>query len=874
MSIPGGGHALHTGSSREQHNGGGPGVGGPGAKMQQPFSKHQQQLAGSVQSLTAAHLHSHKELDPRVMSGGGGHHGPPPPPKIEALGMIDAWARMPPRYASQPTSLEPRFIGSSPAAFYHAPVSPYGTAYAGLGSKNPHHGGAPWSNGTDVASYFRYPPGPPGSAEFHHPESMSIPGIFGNGYPAGTYGAPSNFGYSPFPPTHTASGPAVSQDYTGWAPTTAHELLDRGAHQKNPYGDYYSYDLVSTAQPNMIAPTGAPLDMGGGPITINCDERVKSLGNQIENLSLAPMGPNLVFGNSDHDLEQQGHVTHEGPLAAGVTNPENVDLPTKVEEALHPEYSADVSPNRTDGESPVMASKKAIATSGSTTDKTENNNNDNNNNDNDIDQTDNDSTVIDVKQEKHSSALNAAASTTESQTLSNVATDAAEDGSQTAASGNKDPSSSNMLGNSGHEEMAGDEKKEAVSTSKESMNLSNWNWMDEEVKDWSASPPPSPAVLPLDSNDAVSLKQNDDAVDHDDGGEEQTSTQLLQDLIRKNNYNPSELDARIEGARFFVIKSYSEDDVHRSIKYSIWCSTEHGNKKLDQAFRHQKNKETNPIYLFYSVNGSGHFCGMAQMTSSVDYDTLTGVWAQDKWKGKFNVKWIYVKDIPNQELRHIRLENNENKPVTNSRDTQEVPPDKGRQVLEIMHSYRHETSLFDDFVYYEDMEHKREAERENQHTRDRGSPSLGARSSASTSTFRDPPPKRKDHVDDAREGHPSNGNHHHQHHRESHHHGKDYHHRGDLREHPRNSAVSGGCSGGRSFSGSNAGSYNHRENNSRGFGGFRGEADSRSNNHSGRSFTNFRRNADRDRDNIGGERTFFSSRNNTSVRNDTAHWRS
>jgi hypothetical protein len=36
--------------------------------------------------------------------------------------------------------------------------------------------------------------------------------------------------------------------------------------------------------------------------------------------------------------------------------------------------------------------------------------------------------------------------------------------------------------------------------------------------------------------------------------------------------------------------------------------------------------------------------------------------------------------VPNAALRHIRLENNENKPVTNSRDTQEVPVEKGRQV--------------------------------------------------------------------------------------------------------------------------------------------------------------------------------------------------
>ena len=77
-----------------------------------------------------------------------------------------------------------------------------------------------------------------------------------------------------------------------------------------------------------------------------------------------------------------------------------------------------------------------------------------------------------------------------------------------------------------------------------------------------------------------------------------------------------------------------------------------------------------------------------------------------------------MKDVPNSQLRHIRLENNENKPVTNSRDTQvlrllsarqlsdliqfqEVPPDKGRAVLKIIHSYKHATSIFDDFIHYE-----------------------------------------------------------------------------------------------------------------------------------------------------------------------------
>ena len=107
---------------------------------------------------------------------------------------------------------------------------------------------------------------------------------------------------------------------------------------------------------------------------------------------------------------------------------------------------------------------------------------------------------------------------------------------------------------------------------------------------------------------------------------------VLDELQSVNNYNPRDFDMNPKNARFFVLKSYSEDDVHRSIKYAIWCSTEHGNKRLDSAFRERDSR--GPVFLFFSVNGSGHFCGMAEMMSCLDYSSSAGVWAQDKWKGK------------------------------------------------------------------------------------------------------------------------------------------------------------------------------------------------------------------------------------------------
>jgi len=55
-------------------------------------------------------------------------------------------------------------------------------------------------------------------------------------------------------------------------------------------------------------------------------------------------------------------------------------------------------------------------------------------------------------------------------------------------------------------------------------------------------------------------------------------------------------------------------------------------------------------------------------------------------------------------LRHIRLLNTpEQKPITNSRDTQELHYEAGCEVLQIFldHQTKSKTSLLQDFAYYE-----------------------------------------------------------------------------------------------------------------------------------------------------------------------------
>ncbi|XP_076888664.1 YTH domain-containing protein ECT2-like isoform X2 [Bidens hawaiensis] len=182
-------------------------------------------------------------------------------------------------------------------------------------------------------------------------------------------------------------------------------------------------------------------------------------------------------------------------------------------------------------------------------------------------------------------------------------------------------------------------------------------------------------------------------------------------------YNQPDFVTTYDNAKFFVIKSFGEDNVHKSIKYGVWASTPLGNRKLDAAYQEAKESgATCPVFLFFSVNASGQFCGVAEMVGPVDFVNDADYWQQDRWSGQFNVKWHIIKDVPNSRFRHILLENNDNKPVTHSRDSQEVKLEAGNAMLKIFKEYDADTSIIDDFSYYDerekDLQEKRAKERE------------------------------------------------------------------------------------------------------------------------------------------------------------------
>ncbi|PQM33098.1 YTH domain-containing family protein 2-like isoform X4 [Prunus yedoensis var. nudiflora] len=125
-------------------------------------------------------------------------------------------------------------------------------------------------------------------------------------------------------------------------------------------------------------------------------------------------------------------------------------------------------------------------------------------------------------------------------------------------------------------------------------------------------------------------------------------------------------------AKFFIIKSYSEDDVHKSVKYNVWASTPNGNNKLNAAYQEAQEKSGGcPVFLFFSVNTSGQFVGLAEMVGMVDFDKSVEYWQQAKWTGCFPVKWHIVKS------------------------------EQGLKMIKIFKDHSSKTCLLDDFEFYE-----------------------------------------------------------------------------------------------------------------------------------------------------------------------------
>ena len=174
-------------------------------------------------------------------------------------------------------------------------------------------------------------------------------------------------------------------------------------------------------------------------------------------------------------------------------------------------------------------------------------------------------------------------------------------------------------------------------------------------------------------------------------------------LIDINQKNAKLIDSINPNCKFFVIKSFSEEDVHKSIKYNVWSSSKDGNLTLSNAFRITEENKGN-VYLFFSCNGSGRYTGIAKMKTPCDETKSFGLWTQDgKWPGLFDVEWLFIKDVPFKEFKNviITMKDGEVKPISNARDTQEIPYEQARIMIQKITDYQNTNTILEHFEFYD-----------------------------------------------------------------------------------------------------------------------------------------------------------------------------
>ena len=174
---------------------------------------------------------------------------------------------------------------------------------------------------------------------------------------------------------------------------------------------------------------------------------------------------------------------------------------------------------------------------------------------------------------------------------------------------------------------------------------------------------------------------------------------LIDINVKSNGLSKKLTDA----SSFYVIKSFSEENVHKSIKYGVWSSSKNGNQTLTNSYNLAQGKKGD-VYLFFSCNGSGRFVGVAKMKSACDNNKSFEYWTQDgKWPGIFEVEWIFIKDVPFKEFKNIiiTMKDGETKPISNSRDCQEIPFNYAKIMIEIFEVYQNSNTILEHFEYYD-----------------------------------------------------------------------------------------------------------------------------------------------------------------------------
>lgn len=147
-------------------------------------------------------------------------------------------------------------------------------------------------------------------------------------------------------------------------------------------------------------------------------------------------------------------------------------------------------------------------------------------------------------------------------------------------------------------------------------------------------------------------------------------------LLAKYDIGPGHrLYPFLKNAKFYIIKSSNTTNIDISKKNEEWATTTFNQDKVDKAFQSCQN-----VILFFSVNKSQEFQGMAKMVSGVT-GRISREWETPgvKLGGCFKVKWLVSSKMSFKRIENFRNPIT-NDPIRKARDTTEIPPEMGVQI--------------------------------------------------------------------------------------------------------------------------------------------------------------------------------------------------
>ncbi|KAK4249408.1 YT521-B-like domain-containing protein [Corynascus novoguineensis] len=154
------------------------------------------------------------------------------------------------------------------------------------------------------------------------------------------------------------------------------------------------------------------------------------------------------------------------------------------------------------------------------------------------------------------------------------------------------------------------------------------------------------------------------------------------ELERRQSY-PIHVDLGRKGdTRFFILKSFNDENVRRCMEDNLWTTQIQNAEILAKAFAKCKN-----VILFFSVNKSKAFQGYARMTSAPSPDNPLPSFVKGlHWETSdpFRVRWLSKTTVEFWRIGHIKNPYNDYLPVLVGKDGQEIEEECGAALLREM----------------------------------------------------------------------------------------------------------------------------------------------------------------------------------------------